>query len=330
MGVAVAVSVTAVPASAAPEITLRPGSLARGADPSIPVVIGNVLVDGARRVPLPDSSVLIGASNGDYVVWTSDGARRPSIWRVQPDGDSTLLMRSQGGLRLGAVDRRRRARDPADAGAGPRDGRHPPRRRDRRRAAARRRSPGSRTSSTSTATTWSSARRPPRAPRSGTSRRARSNGSAGAPATRPTSRSDRLAVLTDDPYDGGCSVVSTLSDPAAVLSESCTERVTDFSPDGRRLALVDLLTDGLGPNRVDRPHRGWATRGDVRRTVLLRPRAVGDLRTPCCSRPTARDGRRWSGACAPRASGPPGSGRPRLMRSPQAAFRLPGPPAARP
>ena len=62
--------------------------------------------------------------------------------------------------------------------------------------------------------------------------------------------SDRLAVLTDDPYDGGCSVVSTLSDPAAVLSESCTERVTDFSPDGRRLALVDLLTDGLGPNRV--------------------------------------------------------------------------------
>ena len=124
--VAVAVSVLAVPASAAPEITLRPGSLARGADPSIPVVVGDVLIHGARRVPLPASSVLIGPSDGDYVVWTSDGARRPSIWRVQPDGDATLLMRSQGGVRLGALDRWRRARGPADAGAGPRDARDPP------------------------------------------------------------------------------------------------------------------------------------------------------------------------------------------------------------
>jgi len=61
---------------------------------------------------------------------------------------------------------------------------------------------------------------------------------------------DRLAVLTGDPFRGGCSVVSTLEEPSQRLSRSCTERVHAFAPGGARMALIDLLTDGLGPSRV--------------------------------------------------------------------------------
>ncbi len=61
---------------------------------------------------------------------------------------------------------------------------------------------------------------------------------------------DRLAILTKDPYLGGCSVVSTLARPGQALTKSCDERVEEFSPDGSHTANVHLLTDGLGPNRV--------------------------------------------------------------------------------
>lgn len=61
---------------------------------------------------------------------------------------------------------------------------------------------------------------------------------------------DRLGVLTKDPYEGGCSVVSPISDPATTLWRSCEERVVRFSPDGSHLATVHLLNDGLGPSEV--------------------------------------------------------------------------------
>ena len=62
--------------------------------------------------------------------------------------------------------------------------------------------------------------------------------------------SDRLAALTGDPYDGGCTVVSRISAPGKVLWRSCAERVETFSPGGVRMATVDLLSDGIGPSQV--------------------------------------------------------------------------------
>jgi hypothetical protein len=61
---------------------------------------------------------------------------------------------------------------------------------------------------------------------------------------------DRLAVFTKDPYQGGCTVVSTLSDPSAELWRNCDEAVVEFSPDGSHVLTVFKLADGLGPNEV--------------------------------------------------------------------------------
>jgi hypothetical protein len=61
---------------------------------------------------------------------------------------------------------------------------------------------------------------------------------------------DRLAVFTKDPYQGGCTVVSTLSDPRTELWRSCEEAVVEVSPDGSHLMTVFKLADGLGPDEV--------------------------------------------------------------------------------
>jgi hypothetical protein len=60
----------------------------------------------------------------------------------------------------------------------------------------------------------------------------------------------RVASLTGDPYRGGCSVVTDLADRPTVLSRSCDHQVAEFSPDGRRMAVIPILTDGLGPTEV--------------------------------------------------------------------------------
>ena len=68
---------------------------------------------------------------------------------------------------------------------------------------------------------------------------------------------DRLAYFTADPYDGGCSVVTTVSPPRATLWRSCREAVLAFSPDGERLVTTHKLADGLGPAKVvERTVRG--------------------------------------------------------------------------
>jgi hypothetical protein len=61
---------------------------------------------------------------------------------------------------------------------------------------------------------------------------------------------DRVASLTGDPYRGGCSVVTDLAPEPTVLSRSCEQMVAAFAPDGRRMATIHLLTDGLGPTEV--------------------------------------------------------------------------------
>ena len=68
---------------------------------------------------------------------------------------------------------------------------------------------------------------------------------------------DRLAFFTGDPYDGGCSVVTTLARPRTRLWRSCHEAVRAFSTDGARLVTTDKLADGIGPGRVwERTVRG--------------------------------------------------------------------------
>jgi hypothetical protein len=292
------------------------------------VVIGDVLVDGARRVPLRRSSVLIGASGSGYVTWTSDGARRPSIWRVRPDGDTALLMRAREAYgsvlstdgELLAVPRIRvQARKTVvtihDAVTGAvlqtttfsgfaslldLDG-------DELVVG---------TTSPARTTTWDLS----------TDAKQRISRHTGYQADVSA---DRLAVLTDDPYNGGCSVVSTLSDPATVLSESCTERVTDFAPDGRRLALVDLLTDGLGPNRVivrtaggrrvatyEAPFFFGLVTWETATALLLQTNGPRQSALVRCVRAACERASRVRSAPA--------------VRTSAAAFRLPGPPAVLP
>ena len=61
---------------------------------------------------------------------------------------------------------------------------------------------------------------------------------------------DLLATYTDDPYRDGCTVLSRLSRPGKVLWRSCTERVDEFGPDGRSMATIHILSDGVGPGRI--------------------------------------------------------------------------------
>ncbi|MGY2704172.1 hypothetical protein [Nocardioides sp. HB32] len=55
---------------------------------------------------------------------------------------------------------------------------------------------------------------------------------------------DRLAAYTGDPYDGGCSVLTTLDGDRQ--GRSCSYRVVAVSPSGGRVATVGLLSDGPG------------------------------------------------------------------------------------
>jgi len=61
---------------------------------------------------------------------------------------------------------------------------------------------------------------------------------------------DLLSSYTSDPYNGGCMVVSRISETGDDLWKSCKERVESFAPGGRRMVTVHLLSDGIGPNEA--------------------------------------------------------------------------------
>lgn len=63
-------------------------------------------------------------------------------------------------------------------------------------------------------------------------------------------KSNRLAFYTADPYDDGCSVLTRITAPTKPIWRSCKDRVAALSPDASRLATIDILSDGIGPNRV--------------------------------------------------------------------------------
>ncbi|WP_372729972.1 hypothetical protein [Nocardioides sp.] len=239
------------PASFAAEpTTIDPGSLERGDNPRVPQVLGTTILDGDVKIRIKAQEVqLYGTSDDDYVVgvW-QDG--RSSVQRVAVDGsrrtvregitgditlsrDGEQLIESvyrAGGTTVITVrdartgDRLNRHRftgytSVLDADAG--------------RAVLGASSPGRTVS-------W----------RTDTSLVRRISGREGYFADI---RADRLAVLTGHPYDGGCSVVSSLTAPNRPLWRSCSQGVVSASPNGKRLLTMHLLSDG--PNGTLSVHR---------------------------------------------------------------------------
>lgn len=261
---ATAALLVTVPASAgpaAPATELRLGALPRGADIAIPHIVAgarhDTLVDGDLRVALPGHyTTLLGRSGRAYVV-TVYGDRDRTL-RVRPDGSiKTLLdgvdtgdqaLSHDGSLiAVGNILSTTRSRVKLyDARTGD--------------LVRQRLFAGQRTVLDASATrvllggyrplstqVWRLADDSVRTLRSGGGYRA-------------DLATDRLASYTKDPYEGGCTVVTTISAPQTVLWRSCTERVEAFSPDGARMATVHKLTDGLGAGEVHvRKARGHET-----------------------------------------------------------------------
>lgn len=272
LGLAAALAAPVSPSSAAlgaeeaPTVDVRPGHLPRGADPAVAHVVGQEIVDGDTRVRVRGRLLdLLGQRDEDYVVEVlrRKGAR---VLSVTAEGDRSLVTRVPV-----ASDRRL-----SDDGA----------------LLAVARWPGRATTVRVVDTTDGStvAERAFRGARqlldvdgdqvllsSWRSERTMSWFTTPSRVETVVDRvgyaaslaDDRLATYTGDPYDGGCSLVTTVSDPATRVWRSCTDRVASFSPGARRMATIHLLSDGPGPNRmtVRRPRgkpvadyvidRGW-------------------------------------------------------------------------
>ena len=232
-------------------VTIRPGELARGANPEIPWVFGDTLLHGSVRVDVPKDSWLLGQSGTDYLVM-KPGFDTSRVVRVAPDGTRTrvvsfpathqMRLSTDGAMLIRTAQRRvdgewrtvLRIHDPGsgdvvsrrafagivdvlDADAG--------------QAVLGSWTPREKT------LLWDVA--------AGTTRRlVRQVGYIA------NLRADRLGTFTDDPYLDGCTVLRRLSAPGEVLWRSCDERAAAISPSGRRIATIHILSDGLGPREV--------------------------------------------------------------------------------
>lgn len=264
--VAALAALVLAPAAAAAD-RLEPEDLPRGPDIAVPHVDGRTLVDGERRVRLPAGQLqLLGRSGRSFVLASAsqDGVGRKRLLRVRPDDSITVLKRggdvwetqlsrdgrhlvlarglrgqrtrlSVWSARTGALLHRHELRgyvDVLDTDAG-----------------------RSVVTDFRSGTAWLDLRTGRRAPL--TKR----------PSHGADIRADRLAGFTGDPYRGRCTIVSPLRRPGRVLWRSCRERVDTFAPDGRTMATIDLLSDGIGPPVV------WIR--SVRGTLHARHRATG-------------------------------------------------------
>ncbi len=239
---------TAVAVPATTEI--KPGALPRGADTAIPHLEGKTVVDGDVRVRVRAAAVrLLGRSGSSYVVHTQNRDFTVSrLVRLEADGSRTVIaegdegdlvepLLASDGLRLvagayrgkdttlrvwsvatGQVEARRHFRGyPTVLDA----------RGDQVLLGVWERGTLSWDLSTGSVVRLTK----------------RVGGSA-------SLEEDLLSTYTADPYQGGCAVVSRISDTGDVLWRSCTERVESFAPGGARMVTVHLLSDGIGPNQA--------------------------------------------------------------------------------
>lgn len=242
-------AVAAGAAEAPPPTTIRLERLERGADAAAAYVDGDRVVDGARSTRVRGRQLrLLGTRpDGRYVVVVHRGGRA-QVRAVTPEKGSrkilpvyeqeTAMLSGDGTRVVTALYRYRAGRTllrAYDSTSGVRTG------------SVERRGYESVLDADATTVVHSGDRGPVVAwdPATGTSRRVSARAGYAADLA-----ADRLAVLTGDPYEGGCSVVSTLSDPGTALWRSCEEGVVEFSPDGSHVATTHLLTDGLGPSEV--------------------------------------------------------------------------------
>ena len=236
------------PASAVPETQLHLAALERGPDVRVPHLEGHTVVDGDTRIPVRAGRVrLLGTSGEEYVVGTSNssGAGSFRVLRLAADGARRVVLRdvpvwdmrlSGDGTQLGSA---RQDRDTRIRVWDSRTGLVETRRLfrgsvtildfDENRMVLGGWGPD-RTFWWNTATD-------------------RTRRIASQPGYAAEISADRVATLTADPYQGGCSVVSTLRGHDRVW-RSCDERVWRFSPDHGRMATIPLLTDGVGPADV--------------------------------------------------------------------------------
>ncbi|MCY7395611.1 MAG: hypothetical protein LH468_05540 [Nocardioides sp.] len=240
---------TAVLDRPATPVILKPTQLPRGGDVAVPHIEGTTVVDGSTRIPVTGSErvTLLGRSGAGYVVAAFDDQGRQHVLRattsgvtplVRPSRKGDLVQLSADGTRLAQAASTRGTRTRVrvwDAGSGA--------------------LVGSRTLTGSTTLLdldgsrvllhndvvatqlWS----PDTDAVTAVSKRR---------GYRADIAADRLATFDRDPFDGGCTVVSRLSKPGKPLWRSCNERVESWSGDGRRMATVDLLSDGIGPSQV--------------------------------------------------------------------------------
>ncbi len=211
----------------------------------------HVLVDGTLRITVPDTVVgLLGEVGHDYLVWAFATGRdgKEKIFRISPDGSRVLVLKARSlydaqvspdgsaiatalvgaerettlktyDVATGSVQRKRTI--PGYGSVLDFDG---------KRVAVGVNNPNK-------TVAWTLA----------TDTVSKVSGGIGYSADLAT---NRFARFTKDPYAGGCTVVSTFSDPATELWRSCRERVEAWSTNGTRIATVDSLADGLGPGRA--------------------------------------------------------------------------------
>ena len=235
-------------ASAAP-IDLQPEDLKRGADVSGPHIEDRTFVDGDVRVPLPgELASIIDTVGGTSWVGTypADGSSRTKIFRIDADGERTLLLRrvaphdaviSTNGRRLIAVKPSRKGATLISYSA--RTGKM--QRTMRLRGDA---TPLGARGKTLYYNSWESGVHTWNVRTGALSRVTRRA------ANYLDLDNGLLATYTKDPYNGGCVVLAPLSDLSDRIWRSCRERIEAISPDGQRMATIDLLADGIGPSAV--------------------------------------------------------------------------------
>lgn len=239
-----------VPAQAAAPVDLQPGDLTRGADIAVPHIEGGDFVDGDRTVDVGgDRAYLLGRSGKAWLVGTSDenGGGKYRIVRVKADDGTKVIKR---GISFFELQLSQNGRYFVHPGRG-------------NRKALPIRVFSSRTGDLKTEkdfanyptvlgmdgprvllSTWET----------GVQSWDTTTGSLSTITKRPAHLvdigNDLMTTFTKDPFEGGCLVLTKLSNPKTRVWKSCTERVEAISPDGKRMATVAILSDGIGPSVV--------------------------------------------------------------------------------